>query len=245
MEKSPKILNKELGKDLSKTFLYINQKPTASASVAQVHKAALVKGQKVAVKILRPNIKRKVNRDLKSLKLLTLFVKMFSKFYHRKLSEIYNLLIKSYEKELDLTQEASAGSLLKENLHRVEGFYIPQIYWKYSGKNILIMEWIDGIKFSNFNAIKNSEFDKKIIAKNLVISYFTQVYENGFFHADMHSGNLILKNDGSIAAIDFGITAAIDKKTRIAIAEILFSFLQKNYKKVAKIHVEAGIVDKK
>ena len=239
-----RILTKNFGKNLSKIFKDINQTAAASASVAQVHQATLQTGENVAVKILRPNIKQKVKSDLKSLKSLIFIIGIFSKFYKRKLNDIYNLLQQSYEKELDLTQEASAGSLLRENLKNLKGFYIPKICWQYSSNNILVMEWIEGIKFSDINKIKDSKFDKKAIAKNLIISYFTQVYENGFFHADMHGGNLILRNDGSIVAIDFGITAAIDKKTRIAIAEILFGFLQKDYQRVAEIHVEAGIVDK-
>jgi len=160
----------------------------------------------------------------------------------------------------------------------VTGFYVPKIFLTNSSENILITEWIDGTPFSNKQEIRNTNFDKKEIAKNLVISYFTQVYSNGFFHADMHPGNLFLvmqdfaatnsyaqnftmQNDmsnsaarnsakawqnsakaGDIAVVDFGIMGEIDKKTRLAIAEIFIGFLHHDYKKVAQLHVRAGLV---
>ena len=104
------------------------------------------------------------------------------------------------------------------------------------------MEWLDGIPFSDNEAIKNSKLNKKKLAQNLVTSYFEQVYNNGFFHADMHPGNLFLLKNGDIGAVDFGIMGKINKKTRIAIAEILIGFLDKNYSKVAKIHIQAALV---
>ena len=124
----------------------------------------------------------------------------------------------------------------------VKGFYVPKVYWGMTTSKILVLEWIDGIPFSNKKAILNTDFDKKIIAKNLVISYFTQIYGNGFFHADMHQGNLFLLKNGDIAVVDFGIMGKINKKTRIAVAEIVLGFINRDYKTVAQVHIDAGLV---
>jgi ubiquinone biosynthesis protein len=138
--------------------------------------------------------------------------------------------------------EASNASKLREDLKDVKGFYVPEIYWQFSSQKILVLEWLDGIAFSNSKAIQDSNFDKKQIAENLVISYFNQVYVHGFFHADMHPGNLFLLKNGDIGVVDFGIMGKIDKKTRLGIAEILIGFLNRDYKRVAQLHIDIGLV---
>ncbi len=239
-KKVKKILITEFGENFSHNFVEFNFNSVASASIAQVHKAKLFSGEIIAVKILRPNIRKIMVRDIKTLKLLTKII--FSKFLRKTFLDIVQLLEEVSKSELDLLQEASNASQLKENLQDVKGFYVPKIYWKFSTSKILTLEWIDGIPFSNKALIQATNFDKKQIAQNLVISYFEQVYGHGFFHADMHPGNLFLMKNGDIAVVDFGIMGKIDKKTRLAIAEILIGFLNKDYKKVAKIHIEAGLV---
>jgi ubiquinone biosynthesis protein len=241
-KKAKKILAKEFGENFVKTFSKFNFSPIASASIAQVHKAELANGQIVAVKILRPQISKIMARDISSLKLLTKIVNIFSKFLAKSLSEIFDLLSQVSKSELDLLQEASNASRLKEDLKDVKGFYVPKIFWEFSSSKVLVLEWLEGIPFSDANAISQISFDKKQIAQNLVISYFNQVYANGFFHADMHQGNLFLLKNGDIGVVDFGIMGQIDKKTRLAIAEILIGFLNKDYKKVAQIHIDAGLV---
>ena len=243
-KKVVKILRQEFGEDYQKIFVEFDLKPIASASIAQVHRAKLVDEKIVAVKILRPNISKIAARDIKTLKIITKLVTIFSKFLGKTLQDIVNLLQNLARNELDLMQEAANASQLKENLKNVKGFYIPEIYWKFSTSKVLTLEFIDGIAFSDEEKILNSNFDKKEIAKNLVISYFEQVYNYGFFHADMHPGNLFLMKNGDIAAVDFGIVGIIDKKTRLAIAEILIGFLHHDYRKVAKLHIEANLVPK-
>lgn len=220
----------------------IDYKAKASASIAQVHKATLKNGEEIAIKILRPNIRRSINRDIRTLKLLVFFIKIFSRFYGKTFGDILRLLITTSKTELDLSLEAAAASQLKDNLSNIEGFYIPKVYWKYTNSNILTLEWIDGIPFSDLKQIKSSNFDLKKIAKNLIIGYLNQVYKYGYFHADTHPGNLFLLKNGNIGIVDFGITSSIDSKTRIAVAEILINFLKKDYRKVAKIHLDAGMV---
>jgi ubiquinone biosynthesis protein len=236
------ILNTEFGKNFDKIFIAFNFTPVASASIAQVHKAKLNNGKDVAVKILRPRIAQIMARDITSLKLLSRLSSPFSKFATKFLSDVALLLEQVTRYELDLLHEASNASKLREDLKDVKGFYVPEIFWQFSAQKILVLEWLDGISFSNKEAIRNCEFDKKEIAKNLVISYFNQVYVHGFFHADMHPGNLFLLKNGDIGVVDFGIMGKIDKKTRLAIAEILIGFLSRDYKRVAQLHVDAGLV---
>ena len=240
--KVKEILCEEYGKNFEKIFAEFNYNSVASASIAQVHRARLHQGREVAVKILRPNISRIMRRDISSLKLLTKFIAIFSKFLAKTLRDIFLLLEGVAKYELDLLHEASNASRLREDLKDVKGFYVPEIFWQYSTPKILVLEWLDGISFSNKKAIAETEFDKKIIAQNFVISYFNQVYVHGFFHADMHPGNLFLLKNGDIGVVDFGIMGKIDKKTRIAVAEILIGFLNRDYKKVAQIHIDAGLV---
>ena len=234
----------ELNKKINQIFTDFSVTAIASASIAQVHKAKLLNGDIVAVKILRPNISKTMARDISTLQLISIVIGLFSVYIKEKINDIISLLEDCYKRELDLMWEASAASNLKEQLVDVAGFYVPKIYWNLTTSKILVLEWVDGIPFSNVQKIRDSKFDKKEIAKNLVISYFNQVYVHGFFHADMHPGNLFLMPNGNIAVVDFGIIGIIDRKTRIAIAEILMAFLKKNYTKVAKLHIEVGLVPK-
>ncbi len=241
-KKVKQILAQEFGENFDKIFQQFDFTPVASASIAQVHKATLQDGTIVAVKILRPQITQVMARDISTLRLLIKILSIFSKFLGKSFSDLADLLAEVSKSELDLLQEAANASRLKEDLKDVKGFYVPQIFWKFSSSKILVLEWLDGIPFSDKKAILASPFDKKQIAQNLVISYFEQVYANGFFHADMHQGNLFLLKNGDIGVVDFGIVGQIDKKTRLAVAEILIGFLGKDYQRVAQLHIDAGLV---
>jgi len=236
------ILAHEFGSQAENFFAEFNFTSVASASIAQVHKAKLKDGTDVAVKILRPQIARIMNRDILTLQLLIKIISCFSKYLAKSFLDVARLLKQVSRDELDLLHEAANASRLKEDLQGLEGFYVPKIFWKDSTSKVLVLEWLNGIPFSNSKAIAESTFDKKQIARNFVISYFEQVYTHGFFHADMHPGNLFLLGNGDIGVVDFGIMGKIDKKTRIAIAEILIGFLQHDYKRVAEIHIEIGLV---
>lgn len=241
-KKVNQILTQEFGENFTKIFSQFNFTPVASASIAQVHKATLQDGSSVAVKILRPQIAQIMARDISTLKLLIKILPLFSQHLAKGFTDIANVLTEVSKSELDLLQEAANASRLKEDLKDVKGFYVPQICWKFSTSKILVLEWLDGIPFSNKAEILATPFNKKQIAQNLVISYFNQVYANGFFHADMHQGNLFLLKNGDIGVVDFGIVGQIDKKTRLAIAEILIGFLNKDYQRVAQLHIDAGLV---
>lgn len=245
-KKVKKALKKDLEIEFEKTFSEFDYHSKASASIAQVHKAKLISGEEVAVKILRPNIKKITKRDIATLKIIVKITRLFSKSLAKTLLDIEKLLEEAAKTELNLMREASMAIRLRQEMQaeNVKGFYVPKIYAKYSSQNILVSEWLYGIKFSDKKAILNSNFDKKQIAENFIIAYFTQVYQNGFFHADMHQGNLFLLENGDIGVVDFGIMCEIDKKLRIAIAEILIAYINKDYEKVAKIHIDAEIVPK-
>lgn len=232
----------EFNQEIDELFLELSEIPVASASMAQVHQAKTLDGDVVAVKILRPRIVWLVKRDIATLKLLASLIGIFSSYKKEKLLDIASLLESCATKELDLVFEAAIATELKEKLIDIKGFYVPKVYWPLTTKRVMTLEWIDGIPFSNKAAILNSNFDKKIIAENLVVSYFNQVYVHGIFHADMHPGNLFLMKNGDIGVVDFGIVGTIDKKTRIAIAEILIAFLSHDYEKVARLHISAGLI---
>ncbi len=245
-KKVRKILQREFGKNFDKKFSEFNFVACASASIAQVHKARLASGEEVAVKILRPNIRRIMRRDIATLGLLAKITKIFSRDFAKAFGDVNSVLREAAKTELNLLKEAANAMRLKQELAGVAGFYVPHVFLAFSSENILVIEWIDGVPFSNKKAIEATEFDKTEIARNLVVSYFTQVYSNGFFHADMHQGNLFLltkgENKGAIAVVDFGIMGEIDKKTRLAIAEIFIGFLHRDYHEVAQLHVRAGLV---
>ncbi len=243
-KKLRKILAQEFEKNFDKIFAEFDFKSVASASIAQVHKAKLQDGRVVAVKVLRPRIAQTMARDISTLKILIKFLGIFSKFLEKSFSDIADLLSQVSRSELDLLREAANASRLKEDLKDVKGFYVPEIFWKFSTSKVLVLEWLDGIPLSHSQEISESSFDKKQIAQNLVISYFTQVYVHGFFHADMHPGNLFLLKNGDIGVVDFGIMGQIDKKTRLAVAEILIGFLNKDYRRIAQLHVDVGFVPK-
>ncbi len=245
-KKIVQIIESEFSQPLDKLFTEFCPTPVASASIAQVHKAITIDGDIVAVKVLRPNIKALIHRDIATLRLLAFFSGLFSAYFKEKILNIVDLLDACSQKELDLFCEAAAAAELKEKLIDVQGFYVPKVYWGLVANKVLTTQWIDGVPFSNrqaiFQAILDNGFDKINIARNLVVSYFNQVYVHGFFHADMHGGNLFLMKNGDIGVVDFGIMGSIDKKTRIAITEIVIAFLDRNYKKVAQLHIDAGLV---
>ncbi len=245
-KKIVKIIESEFSQPLEKIFAEFDPIPVASASIAQVHKAKTIDGDIVAVKVLRPNIKALIRRDIATLRLLAFFAGLISVYFKEKILNIIELLDACSQKELDLFCEAAAAAELKEKLVDVKGFYVPKVYWGLVSNKVLATDWIDGVPFSNreaiYKAILDSGFDKVEIARNLVVSYFNQVYVHGFFHADMHGGNLFLMKNGDIGVVDFGIMGSIDKKTRIAITEIVIAFLDRDYKKVAQLHIDAGLV---
>ncbi len=236
------ILEQELEQKIDDIFLSFNDEPIAAASVAQVHKARLKNGADVAVKILRPNIEAEYKRDIKLLYFLSdLIIHILPKKYERfKARELVNLFNASMQIELDLRLEAAAAEEMRGNFN--ESVYIPEIYWDYTSRRALVSEWIDGISVYDKKALIKAGLNLDDIAAKLAVMFFNQAFRDGFFHADLHPGNVLITKEGRVALVDFGIMGRLRGKDRFAIAEILYALLQNDYIRVAEIHIEVGYV---
>ncbi len=222
--------------------------PIAAASIAQVHFAEVqINGQKkeVAIKILRPNIEKLFNEELDALMFLAYIMESLVKDAKRlKLIEIVQLLREITNVEMDLRFEAAAANELYENTKNDIGFVVPKIYWNQTSKRILCLDKIDGISIREVNNLKAKNIDTKKISTNIIQHFLKHAIRDGFFHADMHQGNLFVTDDGNIMPVDFGIMGRLDKNNRKYLAEILYGFIKRDYKKVAEVHILAGLVPK-
>ena len=241
------IIKKEIGE---KQFNKINNlsDPIAAASIAQVHTAQIkINGsvKEVAIKILRPDIEKLFNEELDALMLLAYITEnLNSKTKRLKLVEVVHLLREITNIEMDLRFEASAANELYENTKNDEGFDVPKIYWNYTSKRILTLDRVNGIPIREYNNLEKAGINLKNLAKNLIQHFLKQAVKDGFFHGDMHQGNLFVSKDGNIIPVDFGIMGRLDKNNRKYLAEILYGFTQRDYKKVAEVHFQAGLVPK-
>ncbi|MEM7617152.1 MAG: 2-polyprenylphenol 6-hydroxylase [Pseudomonadota bacterium] len=239
------IIQNELGDKIKNLYAEFNRKPIAAASIAQVHKAKTHCGKYVAVKILRPNIEKSFNNDLKFLYWLAKTIQFFSPVAKRlQLISVIDTFAESVKFELDLRFEAAAASELRDNCKNDPGIYIPYIDWQKVSRCVMTIEWIDGIQIYDKAKLIEAGHDLQAISSKLAINYFNQTYRDGFFHADMHPGNLFVNSQGDIVPVDFGIMGRLEQRDRLAVAEILDGFLRRDYKKVARVHVEAGYVPK-
>jgi len=239
------ILKDELGKENFEQITNISE-PIAAASVAQVHFANInVLGHKkdIAIKILRPNVEKIFNEELDALMFLAYVVESLVKKTKRlKLIEIVQLLREITNVEMDFRFEAAAANELFENTKNDLGFNVPKIYWNQTSKKILCLDRIDGISIREVEALKLQNIDTKKLAKNIIQHFLRHAVRDGFFHADMHQGNLFVTRDGIIIPVDFGIMGRLDKKNRKYLAQILYGFIKRDYQKVAEIHFIAGLV---
>ena len=242
---SKKILKKEIGEDLYQDIVELSE-PIAAASIAQVHiaKIKIENNQKeVAIKILRPNIEKQFNEELDALMLFAYIVEsLFIKTKRLKLVEVVHLLREITNIEMDLRFEAAAANELYENTKNDPGFNVPKIYWNYTSRKVLTLDKVDGISIREQDLLKKSGVDLKILSENLIQHFLKQAVRDGFFHGDMHQGNLFVDKHGNIIPVDFGIMGRLDKNNRKYLAEILYGFIQRDYVKVAEVHFEAGLV---
>jgi ubiquinone biosynthesis protein len=243
-KKARKIIEKELGKPIEQLFAGFEKHAIAAASIAQVHKAVLPDGNAVAVKILRPNVEKAFARDIKLFYLIARILNSFKKAKRLRLVAVVKVFEDSVKKELDLRLEAASASELKENCVKDAGIYIPKVYWRLTSQRILVTQWIDGIAVNDREALINAGHDLEKITAKLSVSFLNQSFRDGFFHADIHPGNLFVNAAGDIVPVDFGIMGRLDKQTRIYVAEILRGFLTGDYRHVAKVHFYAGYVPK-
>ena len=240
-----KIIKKEVGETQYKNILELSE-PIAAASIAQVHIAKIKEeneNREVAIKILRPNIEKLFNEELDALMLFAYIIEnTFSKAKRLKLVEVVYLLREITNIEMDLRFEAAAASELYENTKNDNRFNVPKIYWNYTTKKVLALDKVDGISIREHKKLKEIGIDLKFLAENLIQHFLKQAIRDGFFHGDMHQGNLFVDKQGNIIPVDFGIMGRLDKNNRKFLAEILYGFIQRDYVKVAEVHFQAGLV---
>ncbi len=240
-----KIIKKEVGEVQFKNILELSE-PIAAASIAQVHIAKIKnenQNKDVAIKILRPDIEKLFNEELDALMLFAYIIEnTISKAKRLKLVEVVHLLREITNIEMDLRFEAAAANELFENTKNDKGFNVPQIYWNYTSKKILTLDKVEGISIREHTKLKEFGIDLKILAESLIQHFLKQAVRDGFFHGDMHQGNLFVDKKGNIIPVDFGIMGRLDKNNRRYLAEILFGFIQRDYVKVAEVHFQAGLV---
>ncbi len=234
-----------VGIDNYKDYLNISE-PIAAASIAQVHKAQIKHDgilKEVAIKVLRPNIKKVFNEEIEALMLLAYLIESLIKKTKRlKLLEVVFLLKEITNHEMDLRFEAAAANEFYENTRNDVGFKIPKIYWKLTSDNVLTLDWVDAISIREVKKISTLGVNLKKLARDIIQHFLRHAVRDGYFHADMHQGNLLVDNSGQLIFIDFGIMGRIDKINRRFLAEILYGFIKRDYKKVAQVHIAAGLV---
>jgi len=239
------ILREELGDEIFSKILNFSE-PIAAASIAQVHFANINYGdqnKKVAVKILRPNIEKIFNEELDALMLLAFIIESIIKKSKRlKLVEVVQLLREITNVEMDLRYEAAAANEFYENTKNDVGFKVPKIYWNFTSRKILCLDKVNGVSIRETEKLKLLNVDLKKLAKNTIQHFLRHAIRDGFFHADMHQGNIFVNQVGDIIPVDFGIMGRLDQNNKKYLAEILYGFIKRDYKKVAEVHFIAGLV---
>jgi ubiquinone biosynthesis protein len=232
-----------LEKPIGDIFADIDPEPVGAASIAQVHRAHTPEGRLVAVKVLRPNIEEDFARAIDTYEWAAAQVEAMGGEAARLRPRMVIAHFKQWTtRELDLRREAASASELRENLIAESGFFVPEIDWSRTSRRVMTLEWIDGIKLTDREALVEAGHDLKALAATLVRAFLRQAVVDGFFHADLHQGNLFALPDGRLAAIDFGIMGRIDRQARVWLAEILYGLITGNYRRVAEIHFEAQYV---
>ena len=238
-----KIVEQSLGKPISELFASFDETPLASASIAQVHAATLLDGREVVVKVVRPNIVKTIRRDLN---LMYTIAGLAQRYWvdGRRLRplEVVAEFDKTIIDELDLSREAASASLLRRNFAGSRLLYVPEVHWSLVRKNVMVMERISGIPISNIGALKEHGVNLKKLAEDGVEIFFTQVFRDNFFHADMHPGNIFVTTDGRYIAVDFGIMGTLSEQDQRYLAGNFLAFFHRDYHRVAELHVESGWV---
>jgi len=238
------IIEKAYNKKLADCFDDFDITPLASASIAQVHTATLKEnGQKIVIKVLRPGIEKIIRRDLDVLYLIAgLAEKYWQDGKRLRPIEIIDEFSKVIFDELDLVKEAANATQLRRNFETSGLLYVPEIYWPYAKRNVLVMERIHGTPIGEIEKLKKLDIDMKVLAEQGVEIFYTQVFTHNFFHADMHPGNIFVSNEGQYIAVDFGIVGTLTTDDQRYLAENLLAFFNRDYQRVAQLHLESGWV---
>jgi ubiquinone biosynthesis protein len=228
---------------LDTIFSSIDPDPVGAASIAQVHRGVTSDGRDVAIKVLRPGIREQFGKDIDTYEWAAAHVEAMGGEAARLRPALTIANFKRWTmRELDLRREAASASELADNMKGFERYRIPAIDWDRTNGRVMTVEWVDGVKISRTEELKARGHDLPEMASRLVLAFLTQAISTGYFHADMHQGNLFVEDDGTIVAIDFGIMGRIDRRARLWLAEILYGLTTGNYQRVAEIHFEAKYV---
>ena len=241
------LIEQAYGRPLAEVFESFDETPLAAASIAQVHAARLPGGQEVVVKVLRPGMRAMIERDLAVLYALADLAQRYSREARRlRPREIVDEYQKTVLDELDLMREAANASQLKRNFAGSELLYVPEVYWDYCRNDVMVMERIHGVPISDLQRLKAAGTNIRRLAENGVRIFFTQVFRHNFFHADMHPGNIFVLVDDPqqprYAAVDFGIVGTLDPRDQHYLAENFMAVFERNYRRVAQLHLESGWV---
>lgn len=242
-------IEQALNLSIEAAFKDFQDQPIAAASIAQVHEAILPNGKQVVVKILRPHIHQQIARDIALLSFLARLAHRYWPTSQRlKPKEVVEEFAQTLTDELDLSREAANASQLKRNFIHSDLLYVPEVYWPYVRRDVLVIEKIDGIPVSDIEQLKAHDINLQALAERGVEIFFTQVFRDCFFHADMHPGNIFVArvnpNTPCYLGVDFGIMGSLSTKDQRYLADNLLAFFHRDYRRVAELHVESGWVPK-
>ncbi|WP_130470221.1 2-polyprenylphenol 6-hydroxylase [Candidatus Magnetaquicoccus inordinatus] len=238
------IIQKDLGGPVEQFFRTFAINPVASASMAQVHRATTLAGREVAVKVMRPNVIALVELDIRMLTTLAELVDTYLPEWRRmRAKQVVAEFAASIRNEINFQIEASRAQKFRENFREDREMRVPAVIWALSTRRVLTMEWIEGVPIDELvHRSADGKIDPVTISRNIVTSFFKQVFRDGYFHADQHPGNIFVLADGTLAILDFGIVGRVSRQDRMVLAKILQGFLQRDYRLVAEMHVVAGYV---
>lgn len=237
------IIEKAYNRKIHQSFAEFDETPLASASIAQVHPATLHNGKKVVVKVLRPDIEKIIRRDLG----LMFYIASLAQKYWQDGKRLRPLeVVEEFEKiiydELDLVREAANATQIRRNFEHSDMLYVPEIEWPFAKRNVIVMERIHGTPIGNTETLRELGMDMKLLAESGVEIFYTQVFSHNFFHADMHPGNIFVSDEGQYIAVDFGIIGTLTPDDQRYLAENLLAFFNRDYRRVAELHLESGWV---
>ncbi len=241
------MIEKSFGRPLDRIFASFEHTPIASASIAQVHFAVLPNGREVAVKVLRPNMKPAIEKDLALMHMMAGWVEGASQDGKRlKPREVVAEFDKYLHDELDLLREAASGAQLRRNMAGLDLVMIPEMIWDYCMPDVMVMERMKGVPIGQTQRLRDAGVDMKKLARDGVTIFFTQVFRDGYFHGDMHPGNIQVSLEpatfGRFISLDFGIVGTLTETDKEYLAQNFSAFFRRDYKRVAELHIESGWV---
>ncbi len=244
-DEARRVIEQALGQPVGEIFTEFEQDPLASASIAQVHVARLKSGEEVVVKVLRPGIEKVIKQDVR---LLYTLARMAQRYWSdgKRLRpvDVVHEMEKTLLDELDLSREAANATLLRRNFLNSEMLYVPEVYWDHVRQNVLVMERIYGIPVGQVDELKRCGISMKLLGERGVEIFFTQVFRDNFFHADMHPGNIFVEPGGRYISVDFGIMGTLTTEDQRYLAENLLAFFNRDYRRVAELHVQSNWIPK-